>query len=316
MKKIVYSIIVPIYNDGNLAEKFCVEFETVFRKYLGKKDIEKKVELIFVNDGSVNNSWQELTALLKIFKFVKLINLSRNFGQHIALSAGYKYASGNYVGMLNVDMQEHPDQIPIAIEYLVNNDCDIVTAIRTKRNDSRLSIISSYLFNFFLNKFTGYSQPLNVGTLRIMNRIFINAYNELSEKSRYLPGLENWLGFKHGYIDVVHNKRSEGKSSYNFRKRVALAVNSIISFSDIPLKFFILIGMIISVIGFLSIIILIVNKFIFPGRLPGYTSTMSVLLFLSGIQIIISGVLGLYIGKILKEVQNRPLYIIKEIQRF
>jgi dolichol-phosphate mannosyltransferase len=308
-------MVVPIYNDGSLAEKFCIEFETVFIKYLNKKKVEKDIELIFVNDGSLNDSWDKLTKLLKKFKFVKLINLSRNFGQHIALSCGYKHASGDYVGMMNVDMQEHPDQIPVAIEYLIKNDCDIVTAIRTKRNDSRLSILSSYLFNYFLNKFTGYNQPLNVGTLRIMNRKFVTAYNELSEKSRYLPGLENWLGFKHGYVEIVHNKRSSGKSSYNFRKRLSLAINSILSFSDIPLKFFIYLGMIISLIGFSSITVLVVKKFFYTDIMPGYTSTLSALIFLSGVQIIISGVLGLYVGKILKEVQNRPLYVIKEVHR-
>jgi len=311
-----YSIVVPIYNDGYLAEKFCIEFEGAFHKYLKKKSIEKDIELIFVNDGSPNNSWDELRKLLPKFKFVKLINLSRNFGQHIALSCGYKHASGEYVGMLNVDMQEHPDQIPILLDVIIQGKFDIVYGLRDSRKGTFFEKLTSRIFTLFFNKLTNDNTPVNASTLRIMSRRFVDVYNSLSEKSRFLPGLEAWIGFERGYIPIKHQDRTEGKSSYNFKKRMAMAINAVISFSDYPLKLTIYTGFIISTVGFIFLAVLIFLRLYLVNFQAGFVTIVSLIIFIGGIQILLIGLIGLYIGKILREVQNRPVYVVREYENF
>lgn len=307
-----YSFVVPIYNDGNQAENFCVAFEKSFKDYLNEDSIEDHVELIFVNDGSKNDSIYHLKLLPSKYSFVKIVDLSRNFGQHIALSCGYKLAKGEYVGMLNVDMQEPPSEIPKLIEFIKKEGHDIVFGLTTERKTTFLNRFTSRTFAKILNYLTDTNMPLNVTTLRLMNRKFVDAYNSLTEKSRYIPGLEAWLGFSHGYLPVIHQERIDGRSSYNLRKRLSLAVNSIISFSDFPLRLIASIGLFIAFLGFILIVVLLIGKIFFVDYQPGYTTNVSLILFIGGIQIMVVGFSSLYIGRILKEVQNRPLYIINE----
>jgi glycosyltransferase involved in cell wall biosynthesis len=306
------SFVVPIYNDGYLAESFCLNYESVFQNYLQISDISNQVELIFVNDGSRNDSLNKLIELSSRFKFVKVVNLSRNFGQHIALSCGYSYAAGEYVGMLNVDQQEPPTELPKLIEYLKNNNFDIVFGLADARKTSFINRITSNTFNQLLNFLTRSKTPLNVTTARVMNRKFVDAYNSLSEKTRYLPGLETWLGFNHGYLPIIHTERAIGKSSYNLKKRMNMAIESILSFSDYPLRLITTFGFIISVIGFLLTIFLLIAKVFFIDFQPGFATTISLITFFAGIQILVIGVASLYIGRILKEVQNRPLFIVRD----
>lgn len=279
---------------------------------MGKYQIEIDVELIFVNDGSKNDSIDRLIYLSKQKKFVKVIDLSRNFGQHIALSCGYQNAKGQYVGMLNVDMQEPPSEILKLLDFIKEKKFDIVYGLSDERKTSFFNRITSKSFAFVLNYLTNSQMPLNVTTLRIMNRKFVDAYNSLSEKSRYIPGLETWLGFKHGYLPILHKEREIGKSSYNFRKRLKMAIESIISFSDYPLRLIVGFGCIVAFIGFLLTVFLLISKLFFANIQAGYTTTISLITFIGGIQIMVIGFASLYIGRILKEVQNRPLYIINE----
>jgi dolichol-phosphate mannosyltransferase len=314
---ITYSFIVPIFNDGYLAEEFCTYFEQSMGGYLKVNNISKDVELIFVNDGSPQpESMEILQQIATKFNFVKVINLSRNFGQHIAVSCGYKYASGKYVGMLNVDMQDPPDQIPKLLSIIENNDIDIVYGLRNNRKDKWYRIFFSNLQGRFLNYLTNTRTPLNVATLRIMNRKFIDAYNQFTEKSRYLPGLESWLGFKQQYAVIEHQERKKGKSSYTFWKLIKISLESIISFSDFPLKIFSFSGMCIAIIGFILTGILVIQKLFFINFQPGYTSSVSIMLLVGGIQIFVTGLVGLYIGRILKEVQNRPLFVVRDFINF
>ena len=306
------SMVVPIYNDGYLAEAFCVEYEKEFQKYLGKDQIETDVELIFVNDGSINDSIDYLIKLSEEKKFVKVIDFSRNFGQHIALSCGYQNAKGQYVGMLNVDMQEPPSEIPKLLDYIKEKKIDIVFGLSDQRKTSFINRTTSKCFAIILNYLTKSQIPVNVTTLRIMNRKFVDAYNLLTEKSRYIPGLETWLGFKHGYLPIVHKEREIGKSSYNFRKRLKMAVESIISFSDYPLRLIVGLGFTVALVGFFLTTFLVISKLFYADRQTGYTSIVSLITFIGGIQIMVIGLASLYIGRILKEVQNRPLYVISE----
>lgn len=311
-----YSFVVPIYNDAELAADFCAEFESTFQSYLGVKDISGQVELIFVNDGSPKvNTMQVLYQVCDRYPFAMAIELSRNFGQHVALSCGYAHATGDYVGMLNVDMEDPPDQIPLLLNVLKSSDVDIVTSLRVNVKRRWRESFTSHYFNLVLNKLTGYDVPLNVGTLRVMNRRFIDAYNRLTETSRFIPGLEQWLGFKHDYLATRHAPRRKGKSSYNLQRRLLMALEAIVSFSDIPLRMTALLGAGIAALGLLMGLVLLIGRLIRSDFLPGYLSTIIVIVFLGGVQILVTGMASIYIGRILKEAQDRPLYIVRDVYR-
>lgn len=307
-----YSFVVPIYNDGYLAEAFCAEFQRVFREYLHKEDIAGEVELIFVNDGSTNDTLELLKQAASKYPFVKVIDLSRNFGQHIAMICGYRHASGKIVGRLNVDMQDPPKEIPTVLNALVSSDADIVVGLQKERRSKRSDLLTSRLFFLFFNWLVGAEIPQNTATLRAMRRRYVDALTQAGDKAPFLQGLENWVGFKTLYVATEHQERVDKKSSYTLLKRLALAFNAAVSFSDRPLKIVVSLGFFVAVVGFSAMAYLVAAKFISPDIRPGFTSTLAVLLFLSGVQISVVGLCGIYIGKVLLHVQNRPLFVVRE----
>jgi len=307
-----YSFVVPIYNDGYLAEAFCAEFQRVFREYLHKEDITGEVELIFVNDGSTNDSLELLKEAASKYPFVKVIDLSRNFGQHIAMICGYRHASGKIVGRLNVDMQDPPKEIPTVLNALVSSDTDIVVGLQKERRSKKSDLLTSRLFFLFFNWLVGAEIPQNTATLRAMRRRYVDALTQAGDKAPFLQGLENWVGFKTLYVATEHQERVDKKSSYTLLKRLALAFNAAVSFSDRPLKIVVSLGFFVAVVGFSAMAYLVAAKFISPDIRPGFTSTLAVLLFLSGVQISVVGLCGIYIGKVLLHVQNRPLFVVRE----
>jgi glycosyltransferase involved in cell wall biosynthesis len=307
----LYSFVVPIYNDGYLAEALCDELSRVMSAYLEREDIDEAVELVFVNDGSANNSQELLANLGRSRKFVRVVEFSRNFGHHIAVSCVYHIATGKYVGLINVDMQDPPDQIPLLLDYLRASDCDIVIGLRPIRRDGLLTRVASHAFFATMNFLTSSRRPANLAVLRIMTRRFVDAYNHFSERSPFVPGLEEWLGFKQGYVEIMHRPRIRGKSSYTLLKKARLAVEAVVSFSDLPLKLTAGFGLVCSLVGFVLCAFLIVIRLVSSNFLPGYPSTIAVVVFLGGVQILSIGLLSLYVGRILREVQKRPRFIIK-----
>jgi glycosyltransferase involved in cell wall biosynthesis len=308
-----YSWVVPIFNDGALARNFCVEMAKTFRAYLGHDDLARDLEVIFVDDGSANDSPELLKRVADEFPFVKVMLLSRNFGQHVAISAGYRAANGDYVGMINVDQEDPPSQIPLLLDEIQKGEYDIVGGLHDGRPVSLFQRMTRYLFLTTLNRLTGYKAPINATTMRVLTRRAVDAYNALSERSRYIPGLEMWLGLRYGWVSTVQQARKEGKSSYNFRRRLRMAYSSVISFSDFPLRVVVKFGLLVALAGFLMGVALVLQKVIGVDMLPGYTSTFVVIVFLGGVQIAVTGVASLYIGRILAEVQQRPLFVVREI---
>jgi dolichol-phosphate mannosyltransferase len=307
-----YSFVVPIYQDAALAEAFCSEFERVMGEYVGAASLIDQAELIFVNDGSPDpaNS-ATLEAVAARFGFVRIIELSRNFGQHIALTAGYEHARGDYVGMLNVDMEDPPDQIPLLLDEIRKGHAGMVYGLRAERRSPWHMRLTSVMFHWVMTRLTGWDMPPNVSTLRVMTRQFVDEYNRLSEKSRYLPGLEGWLGFRKAFVPIRHQPRKQGRSAYTFFSRLMMAGSALISFSDLPLRVMVLIGTALAVLGFALTAVLVFGKLFSIAMQPGYTSTISLILLLGGVQIVAIGLASLYIGRILREVQNRPVYIVR-----
>lgn len=308
-----YSIVVPIFNDGYLAADLALEIQRVMSLHLQSASLSDEVELIFVNDGSANESLDELIALRNRFDFVRVIDLSRNFGQHQAIACGIREARGKIVVRMNVDMQDPPAAIPKLLTAMKETDSDLVVGQYSSRNSPFVDKITSYIFFAIFGFLTGYKIHSNTSPLRAMSRRYVDAYNRLTEKSRFPQGLDHWLGFKHQYVEIVHQKRADKRTSYTFFSRLRLAIDGVLYFSDRPLKFVALGGIALSFLGILLSIWIIAEKIFGDGLLPGYASLASISLIAFGVQLSCTGVLGLYIGKIFKEVQNRPLYLIRTI---
>ncbi len=307
-----YSIVVPIYGDGYLAPALCAEFHAVMASYIGTPEIEQALELIFVNDGSPDDSLCTLLALREQFPFVRVIDLSRNFGQHSAIACGMRKAQGRIVLRMNVDMQDPPSEIPAILEAMKEGDYDLVVGQYADRRSPLLDRLTAWLYYSAFRLLTGFNTPQNTSALRAMNRRFVDAYNELTEKSRFPQGLDQWLGFRHKYVRIEHRARIDKRSSYAFWSRFRLALNGVLYFSDRPLQLVATGGVLVSASGLALALYVIAEKLLGMDYLPGYASLASIGLVAFGIQVGCIGLLGLYIAKIFREVQNRPLYVIRE----
>lgn len=307
-----YSFVVPIYNDGYLAASFCEEFEKTFKEFLRTDKIESQVELIFVDDGSRAETKQQLKLLFQRHNFVRVIELSRNFGQHIALLCGYRNASGRVIGRLNVDMQDPPAEIPNLITVLEQSSADIVIGLQKIRYSNPIDIVTSRIFFTVFNSLVGSRIPFNTATLRVMTRQYVDAILQLNDKTPFMQGLENWIGFETRYVPTNHQPRIDNKSAYTFMKRVKLAINAATSFSDRPLTIGVFTGTLTAAIGLVGIIYVLINKQIHPSVAAGWSSLTCILLFFSGSQMLLIGLIGNYLAKVLLHVQGRPLFIVKQ----
>lgn len=305
------SFVIPIYNDGYLAEALCKEVQSVFSKYLSLKDLYEEVEVIFINDGSRDNSTVLLQSVADQFKFVRIIDLSRNFGQHIAIACGLREARGDVIIRMNVDMQDHPRDLPVMLSAMHASNSDLVVGVYETRQSPAFERFTSWLYFVFFRALTGLPAPQNTSPMRAMSRKFVDAYNLLTERTRFPQGLDQWLGFNHLTVPIMHHKRLDGRSSYNFWSRTRLALEGMIYFSDRPLNFILSFGFLCAIVGFLLGAGVVISKLLVTEFLPGYVSLLSVALLAFGVQIGALGVIGLYIARIFRETQNRPLYLIK-----
>jgi glycosyltransferase involved in cell wall biosynthesis len=309
---IQYSIVVPIYGDGHLADALCAEIERVMSSYLETAALRERLELIFVNDGSRDDSLDALLKSKERFDFVRVIDLSRNFGQHSAIACGMRDARGEIVLRMNVDMQDPPSAIPTLLEALKEGGYDLVAGQYSARKSPFANRLSAYLYFVLFRFFTGFDTPQNTSPLRAMSRRFVDAYNALTEKSRFPQGLDQWLGFRHKYVEIEHRERADGRSAYGFWSRLRLAVNGILYFSDRPLQLVVVAGFVAAVLGIVLAAYIVTERLVGVDYLPGYASLASIGLIAFGVQLGCTGLVGLYIAKIFREVQNRPLYIVRE----
>lgn len=300
------SVISPVYgcreSIQELYEKVTATLQKICNSY----------EIIFVNDNCPQNSWEVISAIAKNDKNVKAIKLSRNFGQHYAITAGIDYCSGNYVVVMDCDLQDKPQEIERLYKKALEG-YDIVYGRRVERQDSFFKSFSSKLFHKTLEYFTESEHDHTIGNFGIYSKKVINALKNLKEKSRDFLLLVKIVGFKKTAIDVEHDARAYGQSSYTLSKMISLAVDSIVSHSNKPLKLIIQLGLMVSMLSFFVAVGLVVAHFTYGFSVEGWTSLMVSMFFLFGLLFGILGVIGLYIGKIFDQVKNRPLYIVDEI---
>ena len=309
------SVVTSIYGDGHLAGEFCSEVTKAVMSYLHceKGELKEVLEVIFVNDGSVDNSLQYLLDLRKESDIVKVVDLSRNFGQHEALACGFRQAKGHYVVRMNVDLQDHPSELLKLFVEMDTGNYDLAVGQYSIRNSPWFDRLTAYLYFEFFKVITGLEVKQRTAALRVMNRVFVEAYNELSEKTRFPQGLDQWLGFRQKYVEIVHRRRSHGRSSYNFWSRARMAINGLLYFSDKPLKIIGGLGLSLAALGFTLGVVVVLQKLTGSTMLSGYASITAAILFGFGLQIGCIGLLGLYIGKIFREVQDRPIYVVRRI---
>ena len=309
------SIIVPCYNESEVVEKF-------FSAMVGNNGILNNLglncELVFINDGSKDNTLELLKAQKEIYSNksnldIKIVNLSRNFGKEAAMSAGFSVASGEAIVPMDADLQDPPELIAKFVE-LWRQGYDVVLAKRNDRQeDSFAKRFSSSLFYKLNNKISDVKLPDNVGDFRLFTRKVLNAINSLPENQRFMKGIFAWVGFNSITIEYKRPQRIAGSSKFNGWKLWNFALQGITGFGTLPLRIWTYIGFIVSFFAFIYASFLILRTLIMGIYLPGYASLVVIILFLGGLQLIGIGILGEYVGRIYMESKRRPPFIIDEI---
>lgn len=304
MSKMI-SIVSPVYNEEGNIKVFYLELKKILDPF------DYDYELIFVNDGSKDNSLVYLVELAQSDHRVKIISLSRNFGHQLAITAGLDYSKGDCLIILDSDMQDPP----LVIRELLSKWEDgyqIVNAKRRSRQDGFFKNLSAKIFYKFLNSILTNKIPENVGDYRLLDKKAVNILQNIKEKDRYLRGLSTWIGFKQTEVLFDREKRYSGKTHYPFSKMISLAMNAIFSFSRVPMKlatFFSTFFLVLS-----ALIIIYVAISLSQGHtVAGWASTLLIFAIFSGIQMMVLAIISEYVGRIYTQVQNRPLYIIDEI---
>ena len=299
------SIIVPCYNESEVVKYFLEEIYQVLNK------TSKTYEIIFVNDGSRDSTLETLIKLKERNKNIRIINLSRNFGKEAALTAGLDKALGEVVIPIDADLQDPPELILDMLKKW-EEGYDVVIAKRVDRSsDNWTKKISAEFFYKFHNKIADVEIPENVGDFRLISRKVVNAIEKLPENQRFMKGVFSWVGFKTAVVEYARPIRKAGETSFNGWKLWNFALEGITSFSTVPLRIWFYIGFIVAFFAFIAGIWIIIKTLVFGIEIAGYASTITIMFFLGGIQLVGIGVLGEYIGRIYMETKNRPVYIIE-----
>lgn len=299
------SVVSPVYGCKNSL------YELYFRLKETLEKINSDFEIILVNDASPDIVWELIVELSNKDNRVKGINLSRNFGQHNAITSGLDHCNGEWVIVMDCDLQDQPEEI-INLYNKAKEGYDYVLARRKKRKDRWIKRLYSKVFNKLLNYLSGSKNDASIANFGIFKRDVIQSINTLREKTRWFPSFVNWVGYKGTNIEVVHSPRQNGDSSYSFKKLLDLAIDVILLNSDKPLKLVIKFGFFISLTSFIFAIITLYLYFKGQIAVLGWTSLIISIWFLSGIIIFILGIIGLYLAKVYDHSKDRPLYIIKD----
>lgn len=306
----VISVIVPIFNEEEIIPELYRRMTAVL------EDMGEPYELILVNDGSKDASWEHMKAFSERDARVKVINFSRNFGHQVAITAGMDYASGEAVVVIDADLQDPPEVIPQLVDKW-REGYDVVYAVRAKRKgDTFFKKITAAAFYRILKRITSVDIPVDTGDFRLMSRRAINALQSVRERHRFIRGLVSWIGFRQTGVSFVRDERYAGVTKYPLKKMIKFAFDGITSFSFLPLQLATYMGFLTSAAAFIGIFIVVALKLFTPIPLPGWASMMVCTLLLGGIQLITLGIIGEYIGRIYDEVKRRPLYITQDLLNF
>lgn len=299
------SVVIPVYKaEGCLHE--------LYRRLKASLEIiTNDFEIILVEDCGGDRSWEIIKELSEADKRVKGIQFSRNFGQHYGITAGLDHCHGDWIVVMDCDLQDRPEEIP-RLHAKALEGYDVVVARRGKRKDNALKRLASWMFYKVFSYLADIDYDWQVGNFRIMSKKVVENFRSMREKLRFFSGLIIWMGFPTASIDVQHEERFSGKSTYTYRKLWKLAIETVIAYSDKPLRLTIRFGFIMSFIAFIYGAYILLRALIYGTPVMGWSSLIVSLYFLSGIIIAILGIIGIYLGKTFDETKKRPLYIVSK----
>lgn len=272
-------------------------------------------EIILVNDASPDGTWEEILKACRADKRIKGINLSRNFGQHSAISAGLANAKGDWVVVMDCDLQDRPEEIP-ALYAKAQEGYDMVRARRVHKQFGFFKKLSSTLYHSAFDWLSGQKTDPAVGNFGIYSAAVVREFNRMPEYARTFETLIRYLGFNQAFLDVEHAARAEGKSSYSLGKLLTVSFNSSIASTNRPLKMAVSLGIGMSVLSLCMALYNVIAKWAGLITLSGYTSTVFSIWFVGGLILFVLGILGLYIGKIFDQTKGRQIYIVKDLVNF
>ncbi|MBA1194592.1 glycosyltransferase family 2 protein [Pseudomonas entomophila] len=302
------SLIVPVFNEQAMVERFyrAVREEPTLKAMT--------VEILFVNDGSSDDTEAICTRLAEQDEWVTVINFSRNFGKESALFAGLEYAGGEAVVPIDVDLQDPVEIIAQLVERW-QQGADVVLAKRRSRSaDTRLKRWSARLYYRLHNRIASTHIEENVGDFRLLDRKVVMAIRQLPEQQLFMKGVLSWVGFRTEIVEYDRPSRVAGNSKFGGWRLWNLALDGITSFSTVPLRLWTYVGGAVSLVALLVALYLLIDTVVFDADVPGYPSLMSAILFLGGVQLIGIGILGEYIGRIYQETKHRPRYVVRKVQ--
>lgn len=302
-----FSVIIPIYNEELNIPNLVTRLRPVVEK------IGMSYELVFVNDGSRDNSLQLIKALAQADDKVRYIDFSRNFGHQIAVSAGIDLCKGNIIAIIDADLQDPPELIEEMI-VLVKQGNEVVYAKRRSRKDKSIIKKTAYkAFYRLLARISNVDVPLDTGDFRIMTRKVAEVLKNMPEQHKFLRGQIAWLGFKQTFVEYDRDVRAAGEPGYTYKKLFQLAFDGITGFSNVPLRLATIMGFVVSGISALFIMYALFGYLFFKEGMPkGWTSLMIAISFIGGVQLICLGIIGEYISKLQTDIRKRPLYIVNE----
>jgi dolichol-phosphate mannosyltransferase len=297
------SVVIPVFNEeGNLKELHR-------RLSVAVSALAPSYEILFVNDGSRDGSRAMLDELFRADPHVRVIHFSRNFGHHVALTAGLDHAKGERVVMMDADLQDQPEEIP-KLWRKIDEGYDIAYAIRMHRKDGIFKRATSAMFIAAMNRLTNSQVSLTSGVFRMATRRVVENVRRLREQHRFVIGLMTWLGFREVGVEVEHAARFHGETKYSLLRMIKLALNTITAFSQVPLKIASVLGLLISGLSFLAALVIAGRKIFYDIAVLGWASTFVLIAFLGGVQLLVLGIIGEYIGRMYLESLGRPLYVV------
>lgn len=297
------SVVTPVYRAEACLPELYRRLKTVL------ESITSNFEIIMVEDFGGDGSWNTIKKLSEQDSKVRGLQFSRNFGQHYAITAGLDDCNGDWVVVMDCDLQDRPEEI-LRLYQKAQEGYDVVLAKRGKRQDTMIKILFSLLFYKMFNYLTDVKRDQEVGNFCIISRKVVLNFRKMREQLRFFPGLVDWMGFDTATVEVQHEERFEGASSYNLKKLWKLASDIIIASSDKPLRLFIKFGFIISFIAFIYGLFMLLRALLYQSPILGWSSLIVSIYFIGGIIISTLGVIGIYLGKTFEETKKRPLYII------
>ncbi len=310
------SLVVPVFNERGSVGPFVSAVDAAIAASWSIDEITPRFEIVFVDDGSADDTRETVRAMCRTDLRIKLVSLSRNFGKEAALSAGLKAASGDAVIPMDVDLQDPPELLRPMIERW-RAGAQVVNAKRSDRSaDTLFKRSSSRFFYKAINSLAEYPIANDVGDFRLFDRVAVDALNRMTEHSRFNKGLFSWIGFRTESIEYTRPSRSVGDTKWSVSKLLALALDGIVASTTFPLRIWTALGAIISLFAFFYAAFLIIHTLAYGVDTPGYASLMAAVLFLGGLNLLSLGLMGEYIGRISKQVRGRPLYIVADTEGF